>query len=630
MNRLLLRRKRLVGLLAVVVILLPFYLSTLQTIPNGSEHYYMIDVGEAQAVLNTWGTLHATGYPLHVMLGSALVSGLRLLGISPAAAPSLVGLLWGLVALALIYILAVHLTAHVYLSAAVTILVGLTRTVWIHQVIAEVYTFGLAMLALLLLLALWHGSISRRIYWLAFVGGIGVFHHRAIFLAAPALLYAVWQEFSARPHQIPRRIIVSVGLGLLGFLPYVYLPLRANAGARWVYGEPNSWQGFWDQFTGREAARFIGTPSSPAGLLDNLQRINSVLIADLTVPGLVLGLLGLLIALRHPERRRTAVVFLLNGLAAYGFHVLWYTDILSALILPVIVSVAFGWLFLAEMILQMAVCGATTLGIWCAMSLHARSLPKAVYPIIVFLLMAGFAAFLIVQNYAFIGGLTRDATGLDTIALAKTAPAGSTLMLDWGPRYFAVSFAQDVLGELPAVQLVDHRADFKALIPGEKLITPDYTFFNRPVNWWQERTGGNVYLRAVAPRLVQISPQAEYAAEPLQPGIRMIEQSLACAADTLVLNVAWATATQPELDWSVFVHLLGASGQVIDQADVFAPVYGWRPTTTWGAREVVRDVYKLPRRAEGSQIRYGLYHQLPDGSFQNTVEYELSVRCDGG
>jgi hypothetical protein len=55
------RNHTIAGFAVVLLILLPFYLITLQTIPNGAEHYYMIDVGEMQIVLNKWGTLHATG-----------------------------------------------------------------------------------------------------------------------------------------------------------------------------------------------------------------------------------------------------------------------------------------------------------------------------------------------------------------------------------------------------------------------------------------------------------------------------------------------------------------------------------------------------------------------------------------
>jgi hypothetical protein len=596
------------GFALVLIVLLPFYLSTLQTIPNGSEHYYMIDVGEAQSVLNTWGTLHATGYPLHVILGNVLVAIMRGLGISPVAAPAIVALIWGLTALALIYALALHLTGRILASAAVTILFGLTRTVWIHHVIAEVYTFGLAILALLLLIALWKKDIPHRIYWLAFVGGIGVFHHRALIMAAPALIYAVWPQLTAQVRRIPRIVCISLVIGLIGFLPYLYLPIRANAGAQWVYGEPNSWVGFWDQFLGREANRFIGPPGTLAALAANFNRINTVLVTDLTWPGIVLGIVGLILGIRSRKYRRTALTLLISAGVAYVFHVLWYDDILSALILPIILTFAFGWLFLLDCLLDMT---------------HKRG-----YGLVLLLSALFFGAALALQNNDFIRKLTTDRTGLDTIALAHTVPSGSTLMLDWGPRYFAVAFDKNVLGNLSGIRLATHKADFKAIVASGELVTPDYTFFNRPLSWWENQIGQRVYVRAAGAHLVQISTEGEYAQNsPSQ--ISPLKSLIECTPDSINLSVAWSVHDKPTQDESVFVHLLDSDGKLIAQGDVFAPVYGLRPLTGWDAKEIVRDVYSLPRLHNGATIHYGLYHQLPDGTFANTVEYGILVRCDG-
>ena len=159
------------GLLLSLAFLLVAYLPVLQTIPNGSEHYFMIDVGETQVVLNRWGTLHATGYPVYVILGSTMVAVLRAFGISAATAPALVSLFWGLLTLALVYGLALHLSRRPLLATIITVLFGLTRTMWIHNEIAEVYTMTLFFVPLLLLVALWQPPIPGRVFWLAFIGG---------------------------------------------------------------------------------------------------------------------------------------------------------------------------------------------------------------------------------------------------------------------------------------------------------------------------------------------------------------------------------------------------------------------------------------------------------------------------
>jgi hypothetical protein len=201
-------------------------------------------------------------------------------------------------------------------------------------------------------------------------------------------------------------------------------------------------------------------------------------------------------------------------------------------------------------------------------------------------------------------------------------------MLAWGPRYFAASFAQDVQGELPNIQLVDHRADYAAILQhGTLLVTPDYTFYNQPVSWWEAHLGTRVYLSAAAPHLVQIKTEPELAATLPEAAIGIQAQAVDCTADALHLRVAWVAAQVPARDLSVFVHLLDSNGNVIAQADQAAPVYGWRPLTTWTAGEIVQDFYPLPRLADSARIRYGLYRQAATGEFVNEVEYETPVEC---
>jgi len=606
-------RRAVVPLLPILAGLAGLYLTLLQISPNGGDHYYMADVGEIQIVLNVWGTLHATGYPLYVILGSTVVAVLRALGIPAAAAPGLVSLFWSLTAAAVLYALSVHLTGRPIVSAAVTGLFGLTRTVWLHSVVAETYTMGLAISLVLLLVALWQTRVPSRIWLLCLLGGIGVAHHRLIVTLLPALLYAVWSHLKRCPQRLHRVLLVGLLLGVLGFLPYVYLPLRGAAGASWVYDAPDTWQGFWDQFTGREAAAYVRWHESAAEVGANFSEISGVLVSELTVPGVLLGVVGLVVAVRLPRRRTTAVTLLLCGATAYGFHILlWHTHPLPSLTLPTTLSLALGWLFLADGVLSLRY--------------EARYVSWGLS-----LSAVLFALWLIWLNAPFVKALTRDTTGMETIALVRNAPSGSTLMMEWGPRYSAVGFAHDVLGQLEHISIVHHEADFGAIVKEGVLVTPEYTFYNRPLGWWEEVLGGRVYLRAAAPHLVEIDMEWERA-EPApdrgrREGIVPLEQEVRCGGDTIILEVAWFAPVKPEQDASVFVHLLDRQGNIIAQGDQCAPVYGWRPTTTWEEGEVVRDIYPIRRASGAHTVRYGLYRQLASGEFQNESEFSIPLYC---
>lgn len=633
----------LLGLGAALAILLVAYLPTLQRIPNGSEHYFMIDVGETQIVLNKWGTLHATGYPLYVMCGSAAVALLRAFGVDAATAPAVVSLLWGILTLTLTYTLALHLTRRPLLAAATIILFGLTRSMWVHNDIAEIYTMTLFFVPLLLAIALWQPPLRGRVFWLAFLGGIAVAHHRALIMLAPALVVAVWGDLSALVRRRPLMLLALLGLGLLGLLPYGYLYMRAQAGGGWVYGDPGTLAGLIDQFTGREASRFIGVPASLDALVANFNLVTSVILTDVTLPGALAGIVGLVVGLLTPRRRRAALAFLLTGVAAYLFHVFFYTDILSALILMVTFSLAFGWLFLADWIVSLVSPAnrvrAVTRSIprpitdrdrqLAAVSAVQGNLRLSLVTIPLLLVAVGFAVYQFTVNTPFIKGLTSDTTGLQTISLAQHTPPGSTLMLAWGPRFFAVGFARDVLGLLPGVRLVDHKADYKALLEDGILVTPAYTFYNQPVSWWEDQIGAPVYLRAVAPQLVQIDtqPELEAVSDEATTGVFETAHRIECMSSKIILSVAWHAEQKPERDLSVFVHLLDSAGSVLAQDDHSAPVYGWRPLTSWVPEEVVRDVYVLPRKPDASEVSYGLYEQRADGSFNNVVTYTLPVEC---
>jgi len=605
-------------LVCALFVLLALFLPTLQTIPNGSEDPTMIDVGETQIVLNVWGTLHATGYPLFVILGSVGVTVLRAFSISAATAPAVVSLAWGVMTLILMYALALKITGRSLLAAGGILLFGLTRMVWLHHVIAEIYTATLFVLMLLLVLALWDPPVYGRLYWLAFIGGIGVAHHRTLIFVAPALVIAVLPDLWVLIRRRPAHLLILLALGLLGLLPYAYLLLRAQSGAAWVYGEPGTLSGLWDQFIGVEASRFIGLPSSLDAVIANVRMVTQTIFTEVTPIGSLLGFVGLLVGMfdqGHPLVRRAARTLLVSGGAAFLFHCFFYTDILAALILATTLSLAFGWVLLAHRVLE-----------------GLRTMPpiRIVAGIVMVITALGFGFGLGTNNQASIAALTRDRTGIETIILAQHTPPGSTLMLAWGPRHFAIGFAKSVLGTLPGVDLVDHKADFQTLVDQTRLVTPAFTFYRQPQSWWEAQIGRPVYLSAVAPDLVQIATQAEYSNSPLPDStedVKVFSHRSTCGTSDIVLEVNWLAVRPPERDLSVFVHLLDSAGAVIAQDDQSAPVYGWRPLTSWLEGEIVRDFYELPRSPEADSIHYGLYTQHADGSFENLLEVTIPVDC---
>ncbi|MBN1963952.1 MAG: hypothetical protein JW910_04865, partial [Anaerolineae bacterium] len=294
-------------------------------------------------------------------------------------------------------------------------------------------------------------------------------------------------------------------------------------------------------------------------------------------------------------------------------------------ILLITVPVAFGWLFVL-------VLGAERL---------AAGGVRRIAPVLVTLALAlPLGGGLLTGNRAFIDGITHDDSALRTIAIASGAPAGSTLFVAWGLHHFAVGIAQDVDPSLapPSLQdvtLVDHEAPFYDLLQdGAALVTPSFTFYNQPLDWWAARlVGGPVYLQAAGPDLVQVM------LEPVRPGdapdtFGPLAETVTCAADALILDVTWFTPDVPPEDLRVFVHAWSADDVLLAQGDQAAPVYGWRPLTSWTAGEAVRDVYPVRGLdpAAVAMLRYGLYRVTEAGgfenAFENVYEYDVPVDCE--
>jgi hypothetical protein len=156
---------------------------------NGSDSVYADDVGEYQVALPLWGTVHPTGTPLYMLLGSPFVTALRRLGLAPSAGASLFSLLWTTGGVALLAAIMIRLAVPPVLSALAALAIGLTRSIWIHGSIAEVYSLWMFMMLLALLLALkLDARWSDRSGWvLALLAGLGVAHHRLLVPLLPVL-----------------------------------------------------------------------------------------------------------------------------------------------------------------------------------------------------------------------------------------------------------------------------------------------------------------------------------------------------------------------------------------------------------------------------------------------------------
>jgi len=628
----------LIGLLALLILI---YLPTLLTQVTGDGDSYLNDVGEFQVALNVWGTVHATGYPLFLMIGNVVVAALRAIGVPAVTAPSLYALLWGLVALGIFYALVLRLTRRIEIAAVTTLLLGLTRSVWVHNVIAEEYAMNSAIELTLLAMALWPPGVTaqnvrRRVWWLALVGGIGVFHHRTVILMAPGLLWAVWPALRSQGQRLWTTLGVALLIGLVGFLPYLYLPARAWAHGDWVYGDPGTLSGFWDQFTGKEASHLTHLPVDGQAWLNDIGDTFSILIAELTpIPALACAI-GLAVATTLSRFRREAriVFWCIPGYLLFLFA-LHQVVKPQAVAMPIVIFLVLELAFALEEMRLPHPLTPSPLGREGEIEKTAPHVDSPLHQsgegsgvrrnqVIVILIGLLLAALPALTHFDYVYHLTRRDTGLNMIALASQTPRDggkAIFMLPWGPRFHAVAFSRYVTGENADLPIVSHNADFGALAAqGSVIYTSKDTFYQFPLSWWDSRIG-RAYLSSAADGLVAVrrAPLTEKptaAAIDVAHGVVLHHVGICLSGTAIHLTISWGARQMPDADLSVFVHLLGGD-RMIAQADSSAPVYGWYPTSRWSANEVVYDNYLLPRLPEATAVSFGMYEQPAPGQFVN-------------
>ena len=608
-----------VGLLSFIS-----FLTTLQVHINGSPHPFATDVGEIQNALPRWGTIHYNGYPLYTFMGSFFVTVLRLVGISPAIGASLYSAMWGTISALLLILLMKSLGVHPLPAALTALMYALSTSIWVDASIAEVHTMSMVLSFITLYYAVQFGRFGQKrdLYWLAFWGGMVLAHQRAFALFLPAILFWAWPHWRL----ILRKFLPVLGLGLIGPLTYLYLPLRAWMGADWTYSSPGTWQGFW-ALVFYTRGDLVIVPDTAALWLERIQGIAALLSNDWPWILMVLGILGLLLPgspARTQERLGLFVTCLLHLPVSF---IVWegrVSDALLAVKLPIIAISAIGLALLMEVLWQkrplwgkLAVVGSLALIVW-----------------------------LFFSNRPLVLDVTRDESTFATIALAEhistTTADGrpQTLMALWGHDYWALTYAQAYEGKFPALKIVHHDNDFAAITQTDHLLTLSKTFYQRPVDWWKGMLG-EVYLTSVAPEIVEIQTVPRIVPISLPDDVLLdLGNDIAIQNaeldwvddDTLHLTIAWQALQDDLSDYSIAVHLVAQDPptgpqDILTQADRNHPVFGWYPTSLWQAGEVVTDHFLLdvPQGGAPVAVRIGMYQALADGSFANSEWLSLPV-----
>ncbi len=198
---------------------------------------YVGDSGELVAAVHTLGIPHPTGYPLYVLLGKlwtlAVPVGSVAFRMSLFSAACAAGAAAGLYALAR----ALGLARAAALGGA--LLLAFSPSFWAEANVQRVYALNAVFVVAALAAALaWRrGGEDRWLVLAFFLCGLGASNH--VFMGMFGLVLAGWAPFADR--SLLRRgktVAAAAGAGVLGLLPYLYLPLRSRQEPRLDWGDP--------------------------------------------------------------------------------------------------------------------------------------------------------------------------------------------------------------------------------------------------------------------------------------------------------------------------------------------------------------------------------------------------------
>ena len=294
------------------------------------------DGGDLITAAATGGVAHPTGYPVYLLLARLF----QLLPIgSLAFRTNLMSALAAVIAALLVYDLVVRTLSLANgkqnwgagLAAAYAF--GLSPLIWSQAVITEVY----ALQALFVIVILYLSSDISFLYFsqkqldrltgLAF--GLAMGNHITTILLLPVFLspiffrnpWIVTGEIEKREPGLSLLIRRLIWLGM-GLLVYLILPLRAMSQPPVNWGNPVTLGGFGWLVSGKlyQDQLFVLTLSS---VWSRVQAVAALLIEQFGIPGLVIGMIGLIVFYKSSHLYRNTIW---TFFAYFTFSIVYATD----------------------------------------------------------------------------------------------------------------------------------------------------------------------------------------------------------------------------------------------------------------------------------------------------------------
>jgi hypothetical protein len=570
------------------------------------------DAGEFQLVAARLGVAHPPGYPLYTLLGKGFT---LLAPANPMRGLNLFSAVTTALAVTLSGRAARRLSGDAWAGLVAAATLAVAASVWSTATQASIRPLTAFFTALCVerLAAYRDTRNPRALCGFALAFGLGLTHHPS--LAFPGLFFVAYLLL-VDPSLIrqPRRWPILLGAFALGFLPWLYLPLRGAVNAPLAPADLTTWRGFWDHVLARGFSGDLFVFRTPTELADRFRILLNILTLQWHALILVAMLLAGLILLAR-DRRTFALLF--GGFALHSFITMTYRAPQTVeYLIPAYVGLA---------ILLGAGLGAALNPV----SAFGPQGDRAIRAIAASLLLTACLA-LAARNWPSFASLARDeSTRATAEALLEEAPPDAVILANW---HWATP--------LEALRQIEgQRSDVEVVYVYPEGAEPLAQTWVRRI---EARIGGRpVVVTGFYPTEFAATP---YFFEPLGPGWLVRETPRRDAppgmsaldhrfddgvalvgvetpppgttrvGDTFEVWLAWRTDGTFDRDVTAYVHLSNEWGTVISGSDVPLPMSRAGSGDVLVSRHTLAmPPYGLPSPQGEYHLSAGLYVVEPDG-----------------
>lgn len=303
-----------------------YFLTVCRTVPGG-------DSGELITVSYRLGVAHPPGYPLFSMLGhlfSYIPFG------SVAARVNFMSAVFQIGAGFMLFLLFRRWMRNIWVSWLVVGIFSFSPLVWRYAVVAEVFTLNNLFLSALfyIVFRFFEKPEKKWALWFAGVFGLACSHHHTIlFFAVP--IFSMVCFYHRKIVFETKTFLSALGLWVLGFLPYLYLPWASKPMYIFNWGAAHNWEGFKTHFLRSEYGTFqlASGQKDYSNFLFSIGKYAQDTLDQYLVIGVIPIVLALFVILRDWKKQSKFLKTLIVSAVFYliVFHVLANMDLSNRL-----------------------------------------------------------------------------------------------------------------------------------------------------------------------------------------------------------------------------------------------------------------------------------------------------------